>query len=398
MGEQLNHTNAEVFYVDFSTTSMAISKKRAMIRQLNNILWVNDWIESIPYLGMGYFDLIICTGVLHHIKHPSRGLRRLNEIQKENGGAVLMVYGKYGRTGVYYMQELMRLINKHENILHIEVSNAKRIIDVIPTDAFFLQRTGDHETMGNIGIYDKFLNKRDVCFEIVYLYEFVKNNGYRFISFDGPKERINIDILARLITNSGVHNKDVNIRHAIAEILIGNSKTHSFYVSKQKKSKAVFSNPRINVILNVVPLGMIEVINDSDNYITIGNETFICANLEKRYFEDGIAKRGQIGIFYDHIALFCWPFTDIGNILLKLIANEKSSKSTFDTIIKRYDKKYKSKYTYKYMYQSFKNLYWYFESSGMLMLRAQSIYPYPKTEKSRVRLSLASRSVQNIPP
>ena len=73
-----------MFYVDFSAMSMVIAKKKAVIRRLANILWVNDWIESIPYLGMGNFDLIICTGVLHHMKNPGRGLRKLNEIQKEN--------------------------------------------------------------------------------------------------------------------------------------------------------------------------------------------------------------------------------------------------------------------------------------------------------------------------
>ena len=397
MGEQLNHTNAEVFYVDFSAMSMAISKNRAIIRQLSNILWVNDWIESIPYLGLGYFDLIICTGVLHHMKDPSRGLRRLNEIQKEGGGAVIMMYGKYGRTGIYHMQDLMRLVNKHEKLLKAEVSNAKRIMDVIPSDAAFLQLTGDHKTMGDIGVYDIFLNKRDVCFEIVYLHKFVKNNGYSFVSFDDPKVRIDMNLNTHLITDSGAHNKDLTTRQAIAEILIGNLKMHSFYVSKRKWSKAMLNNPKMNVILNVIPLGLLDVIDDSNNYINIGNVSFICGSLEKRYFEDGNPKPGQIGSFYDHIATFCWPYTDIGSSLLKLIAYDKSAKASFDDIMKRYRRKYKSTYTYKDMYESFQNLYWYFELSGMIILKGQSISPYPKTEKPQVRLSLANRLVQRIP-
>ena len=52
MGEQLNHTNAEVFYLDFSRKSMKQTQKKTYLRQLTNIFWVNDWIESIAYLGM----------------------------------------------------------------------------------------------------------------------------------------------------------------------------------------------------------------------------------------------------------------------------------------------------------------------------------------------------------
>ena len=384
-------------YVDFSAMSMVIAKKKAVIRRLANILWVNDWIESIPYLGLGNFDLIICTGVLHHMKNPGRGLRKLNEIQKENGGAIIMLYGKYGRAGIYHMQELMRLVNKHEKFLPMEVSNTKRILNVIPIDAPFLQDTGDDRTtMGEIGIYDIFLNKRDICFTIAYLYEFVENNGYNFVSFDNPTERIHINLHARLITKFGIQKTDVNKRQAIAELLISNIKLHSFYVSKRKCSKAVVSNPTMNIMLNGLPSGLLDVMDDSNNYRTLGNETFIFSNLEKRYFADGNAKRGQIGRFYDHLAIFCWPFTDIGNFLLTSLANETLSKTTSNILIKRYQDKYKSKYAYKYTKKSFETLYWYFELSGMLMLRSKSISSYPKSEHSRVRLSLASRAANSI--
>ena len=384
-------------YVDFSAMSMVIAKKKAVLRRLANILWINDWIESIPYLGMGNFDLIICTGVLHHMKNPGRGLRKLNEIQKENGGAIIMLYGKYGRAGIYHMQELMRLVNKHETFLPIEVSNTKRILNVIPIDAPFLQDTGDDRTtMGEIGIYDIFLNKRDICFTIAYLYEFVENNGYNFVSFDNPTERIHINLHARLITKFGIQKTDVNKRQAIAELLISNIKLHSFYVSKRKGSKAVFINPTMNIMLNGLPSGLLDVIDDSDNYRNIGNETFIFSNLEKRFFADGNAKRGQIGRFYDHLAIFCWPFTDIGNFLLTSLANETSSKTTSNILIKRYQDKHQSKYAYKYTKKSFETLYWYFELSGMLMLRSKSISSYPKSVNSRVRLSLASKTANSI--
>ena len=35
LAEQLNHTNSEVVYIDFSVISMDISKKRAKVRKTN---------------------------------------------------------------------------------------------------------------------------------------------------------------------------------------------------------------------------------------------------------------------------------------------------------------------------------------------------------------------------
>ena len=60
---------------------MSFSQLRAKMRGGLDIVWVIDWIESIPRLGLGEFDFIGCTGVLHHLKNPQKGLNALNEIQ-----------------------------------------------------------------------------------------------------------------------------------------------------------------------------------------------------------------------------------------------------------------------------------------------------------------------------
>ena len=111
MAEQLNHTNSEVVYFDFSKSSMSIAQLKVRWRGNLKIVWVIDWIESIPRLGLGYFDFTVSTGVLHHLKKPQHGLRVVNDAQTEYGGAEFMLYGKYGRTSIYQIQELMRIIN-----------------------------------------------------------------------------------------------------------------------------------------------------------------------------------------------------------------------------------------------------------------------------------------------
>ena len=83
MAEQLNDTNAELVYVDFSISSMHIAQRRIKMRGSLKVVWVKGWVESILFHGLGHFNYVSSTGVLHHLKSPDRGLRVLNNIQSD---------------------------------------------------------------------------------------------------------------------------------------------------------------------------------------------------------------------------------------------------------------------------------------------------------------------------
>ena len=191
MAEQLNHTSSEAVYVDFSTASMSIAQARVVMRRSNKVVWVTDWIESIPRLGMGQFDFVACPGVLHHLKNSQNGLNILKDAQIRNGGSMLLVYGKYGRTGVYQIQHLLRIINIHRKIMNQELGNANHVLKVLPENHWFHHiPNGDHKTMGQIGVYDLLLHKRDVSFSIPDLYEWLRRSNLYLIDFSAPHVRI----------------------------------------------------------------------------------------------------------------------------------------------------------------------------------------------------------------
>ena len=175
MAEQLNHTKSEVVYFDFSKSSMFIAQLKAKWRGNLKIIWVNDWIESISRLGLGLFDLAVSTGVLHHLKSPEKGLRIISDVQTKNGGAEFMLYGKYGRTPVYQIQELLRIVNKNEKYLTDELENAKSVLNTLPTRNLFnsVEMT-DHIHMGDSGIYDLLLHHRDIAFSIPEFYRWIE--------------------------------------------------------------------------------------------------------------------------------------------------------------------------------------------------------------------------------
>src|SRR5450830_1188702 len=117
LAEQLKDTDAEIVHLDFSTASISIARERAAIRKLNNITFLHDSLLNMPSLDLGKFDYINCSGVLHHLADPDLGLKALRSVLKEDGAIGLMLYATIGRTGVYQMQELMRLVNGTQTMM-----------------------------------------------------------------------------------------------------------------------------------------------------------------------------------------------------------------------------------------------------------------------------------------
>ena len=152
--EQLNQTNGETVYLDFSKTSTAIAQRRARARSLSNIVWILSWIEGIKYLGLGYFDNIESAGVLHHLKSPPFGLDVLKDVSQVNGGMDLMVYAQIGRTAVYMLQDLMQIINQSTELVVKQLYNCKEILNDIPKHHWFLVNdlVNDHKS-GDTGKY-----------------------------------------------------------------------------------------------------------------------------------------------------------------------------------------------------------------------------------------------------
>ena len=100
----------EVVYLDLSTASRAICEARAKARGLRNIQFLTGSLLDLPNMNIGLFDYIDCTGVLHHLPDPAAGMKALAAVLQPEGGVGVMLYGQYGRTGVYPLQEMLRTL------------------------------------------------------------------------------------------------------------------------------------------------------------------------------------------------------------------------------------------------------------------------------------------------
>ena len=251
LAEQLRDTDAEIVHLDFSGASMSIAQQRAEIRGLQNIRWVHDSLLNLPTLDVGKFDYINCVGVLHHLADPDAGLKALLAVLKESGAMGLMVYATVGRTGVYQMQSLMKLINENEHAHAEQIDRTHQILGCLPATNWFKRGEalyGDHRN-GDAGIYDLLLHSQDRSYTVGELFEWlVDGHGLNIELTDFACGRSSY--LPHLVMGTSPPNVLDSIRkmpmrqqYQIAELFHGRVQTHSFYLTRSANCKAAYGDP-----------------------------------------------------------------------------------------------------------------------------------------------------------
>lgn len=257
LAEQLRDTDAEIVYIDLSTASMDIARQRAAIRGLNNIKWIHGSLLDIGRMGLDKFDYISSTGVLHHLEDPTEGLRSLKSVLKDDGAMGLMVYGKYGRTGIYQIQELMRLVNTNEPDMRVQLDNTRAIFKTLPETNWFMRRfryVQDASGSGqdkyeklifektlekDIELFDVYLHTQDRPYTVGQVYEWLSSCELELVDFINNKScyraqtYINDPDLMQKIEKLSIDKQQ-----AIAEVMCGTLGQHFFYASQIKNTIA----------------------------------------------------------------------------------------------------------------------------------------------------------------
>ena len=389
MAEQLNHTDSEVVYLDFSPTSMSITQYKARMRQNLKMVWVLDWIESIPKLGLGKFDFAISTGVLHHLKNPQKGSSIMSDLQLPNGGAAFMVYATYGRTPLYWIQNVLRIINEIEHDIEHELENARLVLEALPEDHFFhLGKYQDHEKMGNVGIYDLLLHKRDVSFTTSTVFQWLQKSGYKFVDFSYPENSIPISIKS-IIDEERLYKKinrlDVPAKFEVGEIINGKIDKQDIYASKISDSEVNFDH--LNDILIFAygsPMGFRAVLNHKGNHKKFRNETFVHSKLSRGVFNETSLRpsnmnTGHFSSFGSISSEFLWPSSEFNNFILERLTKKPIRPDSILNLIMKFKQETKSNITLEEGKSMFIDFYSYIKDSRIFFLKHKSIQTFPLT-------------------
>jgi SAM-dependent methyltransferase len=249
LAEQFRDGEARIVHLDISARSMEIARERARVRGLDNIDWVAASVLDLPRLGLGRFDYINCSGVLHHLPDPDAGLAALESVLAEEGALGIMVYGKYGRTAVYQVQELLRLVNRGEEDMRAKIDNARAVLRILPPTNWW--RRGEERDPGKKAlemddseIFDLFLHSRDRAYSVPELCRWMEEGHGLHLHFTdvmrGRSPYLPEKYLAGTQPELLGRIKSLPLReqYAIAELLAGDIITHSFFATRRADSVA----------------------------------------------------------------------------------------------------------------------------------------------------------------
>ncbi len=229
---------AEIIYIDLSTASRAIAEARAARRNLTNIIFHTGSFLDAETLGA--FDYIDCVGVLHHLPDPDAGFAALRRALAPGGGMGLMVYGALGRTGVYDVQDMLRVIAAKDRTPAQEVETAQALLRSLPDTNRFKRNpfVSDHKSNA-AGLYDLLLHKQDRAYTVPELYAALEQADLGLVSFVG---RWNYDPLC-LVTDAKLKARlsllDMREQHAFAELYSGNLSKHTFYAAAKDHAASI---------------------------------------------------------------------------------------------------------------------------------------------------------------
>jgi len=90
----LSIANRRVLGVDLCLNSLRLAQRFKTDNDLLNVTFAQMNLFRLP-LQPGKFDVVICTGVLHHTSDPLRGFRTLLPFVKPGGHVILGLYNRY---------------------------------------------------------------------------------------------------------------------------------------------------------------------------------------------------------------------------------------------------------------------------------------------------------------
>jgi SAM-dependent methyltransferase len=140
-------------------------------------------LQLLPIEGLSAlqrdFDLIVCTGVLHHMADPLTGMKALAGCLRRDGAIGVMLYAKYGRIGVELLESVFRDLGLSPDDASVQL--VKDAIPMLPAEhpvRNYLKVARDLQTDG--AVVDTFLHGRQRSYTVQECMDLVASAGLAF--------------------------------------------------------------------------------------------------------------------------------------------------------------------------------------------------------------------------
>jgi SAM-dependent methyltransferase len=164
--------------IDLSEASLAHERFLQERHRLDNLQLFKGDLREVAAIG-DQFDLILCTGVIHHMEEPGAGLAALRNVLAPAGVISLMVYGQTVRTGVYMVQDALRRIGVPQSAAG--VAQVRSILRELPERHYahdYIRAA--EELKHDTALVDTFLHPQDRAYTVPQLFELIESARLQF--------------------------------------------------------------------------------------------------------------------------------------------------------------------------------------------------------------------------
>ena len=233
----LREPDAHVTAIDISRTSLdhlrALQRKYALDNLEPRQLSILD-VQALERT----FDQIICTGVLHHLPDPDLGLRSLREVLSPDGAMQIMVYARYGRTGIYMMQEFCRMLGIKPTKRELDSLGAA--LKCLPDDhplAPLLHKVKDFSQPDALA--DALLHPQDRAYTVPQLHEWLDRCGITFGRWLEQAPYLpQCGVVAKTPHAARIAALPEREQHGAVELFRGDMTQHSFVAYRSDRAKS----------------------------------------------------------------------------------------------------------------------------------------------------------------
>ena len=232
----LREPDARIVAIDISETSLSHTRDLQRKHKLNNIELHRLPIERVREIKRA-FDLVVCTGVLHHLPDPDAGLRALRSVLKPSGAMRVMVYAPYGRAGVYMMQEYCRLLGVDASPK--DLRDLGGVLGALSPDhpiAGVLRHAKDFRKPDAMA--DALLHPQDRAYSVPELYAWLDRCGMSFGRWIEQAPYLpQCGLVARSPHAERLAALAPRLQHAAVELFRGTMVSHSFIAYRDDRSE-----------------------------------------------------------------------------------------------------------------------------------------------------------------
>jgi SAM-dependent methyltransferase len=176
----LRYPGGTVLAVDLSVASLAYAKRKSAELGITNIEYRQGDILVLGALGER-FDVIECSGVLHHMAQPLEGWRVLASLRRPGGRMRIGLYSEAGRRPVVRARKLIAEHGFKPDPEGIRATRAE-----IRKDPLLAQLARNEDFYSMSGCRDLLFHVHEQRFTLPEVESMIARLGLRFLGFEFP--------------------------------------------------------------------------------------------------------------------------------------------------------------------------------------------------------------------